>query len=197
MSYYWVRGFAIAVIVILATAIGDRWLFRNARRPTSHSLPLIEFDPLRDMPTMPWTAAGVSDPWIVSVAEARLKDSDVIIGVVVSGEPRAYLRRAFEGGPRAHVVNDRIGSISVTVTHCDLTRSTRVLTGEDSEEAMTIGCGGWVAHEGMALQLNDEVYAQLSPDLPLSDLPFEVTTWAVWLESHPDTMVYQGIKREM
>lgn len=136
--------------------------------------------------------AGVSDPQLVSAEESGLRDDDIVIGVEAFGVSRAYLRSAFDREPQRHVVNDRFGSVPVTITHCDSTRCTRVLTSGNGDNAVEIHCGGWLDIQEMALLIGEKMYPQSSPDIPLKDVPFIVSTWKEWREKHPNSQVYRG-----
>jgi hypothetical protein len=141
--------------------------------------------------------AGVSDPMLVSAEESRLRDDDIVIGVAAYGESRAYLRRAFDRDPQRHVVNDSFASIPVSITHCDKTRCTRVLTRGKANEPIEIHCGGWLDIQEMALVIGEKMYPQSSSQIPLTDVPFVVSTWKEWREKHPNSLVYVGDATEL
>ena len=41
----------------------------------------------------------------------------------------------------------------------------------------------------MMLQIDGEAFRQMSPEIPLADLPFQRVTWGQWKADHPDTRV--------
>lgn len=55
------------------------------------------------------------DPEAVSVAEAGLGDDDMVLGVVIEGEARAYPVN-YMNGPLNEVVNDTVGGAHVAAT---------------------------------------------------------------------------------
>jgi hypothetical protein len=135
-------------------------------------------------------ASPVKEPVLLSVEEAPIFDEEIVIGLLVGDEPRAYLRSAFDYGPPAHVVYDRLGPLAYAVTHCDINRCTRVLAAPDEEE-LDVCVGGWEMRDrSMILLVDGKRYLQSSPDIPLADVPHVETTWGLWRELYPETQVY-------
>ena len=181
---------ASGVVYTLGGNADGIWLLtRTSPQAKPVLLPAMSLD---EVPAMSLDAAGVSDPLLVSVAKVLLPDDEIVIGVTVVGEARAYLRLAFEQGPNSHVVNDLFGAVPVTVTHCDKTRCTRVVTAESRDASLDIHCGGWLVQQEMSLLVDGKGYPQSSKEIPLKDLPFVVTTWKEWLQANPTSVVYLG-----
>ncbi|MBC7856441.1 MAG: DUF3179 domain-containing protein [Pirellulaceae bacterium] len=135
---------------------------------------------------------GVSCPEFKTADESAVQQSEIVIGVVAFGEARAYLRSAFDLR-KQHIVNDKIGSVPITIIHCDRTRNTRVLTSGKPDGDANIRCSGWLVKKSeMAIRVNNQEYAHSSQDIPLQDLPFVVTTWKEWQQAHPTSLVYMG-----
>jgi hypothetical protein len=126
-----------------------------------------------------------------SAAEAELRDDEAIIGVVVSGEPRAYLVSALGAGPDQHVVNDSIAGAPITVTYCDRTDVARVLTDDSREGALDVAIAG-LRNGRLLLYVNGRPCLQESTEFPLADYAYERKAWASWRAEHPDTKVYVG-----
>ena len=150
----------------------------------------------QDFPPMNMDLSGVNEPQLISAAASGLQDEELVIGVVAFGESRAYLQSALGGLPERHIVNDEFGSIPVSITYCDRTRCTRVLTSDKIKGRLDMRCGGWLAIQEMALLLDKKRYPQSSQELPLQDLPFKVTTWKAWVSAQPNTLVYVGKNQE-
>jgi hypothetical protein len=55
------------------------------------------------------------DPEAVSVADAGLGDDDMVLGVVIEGEARAYPVN-YMNGPLNEVVNDTVGGAHIAAT---------------------------------------------------------------------------------
>lgn len=136
---------------------------------------------------------GICAPQLLPAGTVNLKDEEVVIGVVVGGLSRAYLRKAFDGHEH-HVVNDLVGIAPISVTHYKLARCTRVLTHQAGvEQPLGIRIGGWNREYGMMMVIvNEQRYLQLSPDIPLLDVPYSEVTWGEWRREHPDSLIYLG-----
>jgi hypothetical protein len=96
----------------------------------------------------------------------------------------------------SHVVNDVIADMPVSVTYCDRTDCTRVLTRSRGREPINLWLGGWTGKE-MLLFLDGHGYPQSSANLPLQEHPFERTTWGEWRAKHPHTEIYLGELRDV
>lgn len=144
---------------------------------------------------------GITDPVMHTAEQADVEDDARVIGITVNDHARAYLLEAFAvtgfSNPEdvsAHVVNDVIRGQSICVTHCDVTHSTRVFRSgkspDSSARPFEVCVGGWDA--GLLLKVDGVQYEQHSPKVPLSDIPFAITTWGHWIAEHPDSRVYVG-----
>ena len=165
-------------------------------------------------PPFAFDVDGIEQPSVVEAEDADVPDGALVVGVRTGAMARAYLVSAFEMRPldgvtfqlkpdgsvdlkpeqaavlARHVVNDVVGEQPVTVTYCELQECTRVLTAPKEDKALEVGVGGW--NDGLVLVIDGQRVPQRSPDMPLEDMPFEVTTWKEWLEDHPETDVYIG-----
>jgi hypothetical protein len=158
--------------------------------PTGHVRPLWSVhDPLK--------VDGITDPVLCPADEAGIGDEERVIGVVEGEEARAYLVAAFEihdlrlpGDLAVHVVHDEIGGRQVCITHCDITRTTRVFGGANLP---TIQVGGF--DQGMVLVVDNQRYRQNDARLPLPKTRFEEVSWGEWRSRHPRTRLYVGQRR--
>jgi hypothetical protein len=158
-------------------------------------------------PPIEVVADGVRSPRVVAAADADLDDDAIVIGVTVGDTHRAYwlgafrppsdfsLERIQEPDMAAklgvHVVNDIVGETPVTVTYCNRTHCSRVLTESDRSEPLDVGVGGW--REGnMLLLIDGERVPQFSIQMPLGDLDHQIATWKEWRDKYPTTDVYVG-----
>jgi hypothetical protein len=185
----------IVVSLMLLAAIYGAWLGLVRKRsalpePAGQEATVVGRSPAASDFSL--DAAGISNPMLVSAEQSGLLDSEIIIGVVAMGQPRAYLRSAFDSLPEKHIVNDMFGSVPVTIAHCDRTRCTRIFTSSKPGGSMNIRCGGLLASQQMVLLVDEQRFALTSEDIPLKDIPFVVTTWKEWLATHPETTVYIG-----
>src|SRR5262249_19521733 len=95
-------------------------------------------------------------------------------------------------------VNDVLGGRPVSVTYCNVLRSSRAFAGEPGGAPLEIGVGGWI-NRGLALRVGGEDYAQMTGEclsrpssrrIPYEEYPHVRSTWKAWREAHPDTDVY-------
>jgi hypothetical protein len=89
------------------------------------------------------TLPGIREPTALLASQAvALADYDPVVGVSASSQHRAYLVRALAQGPKSHIVNDVLGGMPVSVTHCNLHVCTRVFTGGVPGEPLDLSQGG-------------------------------------------------------
>jgi hypothetical protein len=182
---------AVAVCVLILPVIAVVYYFAEPRAPRSGRTFVKPANIQMQVPMLVDIPA-ITDPVLVTAADARLKKNDLVIGVVAFGEARAYLKDAFAKGMTSHVLQDRIGATKIAVTHCDLTNCTRVLSSATDGKVTDIHCGGWMAQQELALLIGDERFAQSSREIPFDDVPFVISTWEKWRAENPHTFVYEG-----
>jgi hypothetical protein len=140
---------------------------------------------------------SIDDPNFQSAGDAGwLADDDLVIGVEMNGETRAYPLRILN----VHeIVNDEFDGTPVAVTYCPLCRSGLVFDRRVNGTALEFGVSGKLLNANLVMyDRQTETYwsqldgsAVVGPLVPrqLTILPNTVTTWAEWRESHPDTEV--------
>lgn len=142
---------------------------------------------------------GIDRPPVLPADKAPLDDDTPVIGVLASGQARAYLIEAFEHGPGSHVVNDLLGSVPISVTHCDISGCTRVFTGATPGQPLQLAAAG-LRDGRLVLKLGGHLYGQETSEpldegsaaFPCREYPAEATIWSDWRRAHPDTDVYMG-----
>jgi hypothetical protein len=135
-----------------------------------------------------FSVPGIVQPAVEPATSAAVPDTAEIIGVVVNGCARAYCISEMHN-PLAHIVNDVIDRVPVTVTFCNRSGCARVLTKPDVvDRPLDVGVGGF-ADGQMLLHIDSRNIPVDSRDIPLQDLEFETTTWFKWKSAHPDTDV--------
>jgi hypothetical protein len=152
----------------------------------------------REDRTFDITLPGIECPPAVPAAGASTADDEPVIGVTAGGHSRAYLVRAMEG-PTSHVVNDVLGGVPVSVTHCDIHHCTRAFTADSPGVPLSLAQGG-LRDRGMVLRSGGYTYRQDSgaafepdgPPFPYASFPVEESTWGAWRKAHPDTDLYTG-----
>ncbi len=124
-------------------------------------------------------------------ADAQILDDDEVIGVVVAGQARAYLRNAmdrFDG----HVVNDLVGDKPVTVTYCDVSDCARAFTDDSvANERLDVWLGGQDENR-LLLLIGEKYYFHDGDKVPLQPVATQRMTWSEWRNRHPTSEVYTG-----
>jgi hypothetical protein len=140
---------------------------------------------------------AIDDPSFQDAEAADwLDDADLVIGVTVDGEAKAYPLRILN----AHeIVNDEVGGRPVAVTYCPLCRSGIVFDRRVGGATLTFGVSGKLLNANLVMydrqtgtywsQLNGS--AVVGPQMPreLDVVPSAITTWGEWRERHPDGRV--------
>jgi hypothetical protein len=177
------------IVVAASAALGGDALYQALRTPNDGD----PFDP-RHLPPQEFWSEVVTGPPAVPAAQAGLADDEPVVGVVAGGKARAYRRDALKM-IAYHVVNDVVGGVPVTVTHCDRTRCTRAFTTHGGR-ALRLRVAGY--RDGLLLKLDGQTYRQEdgrpvagSADGPVPFEPFPAAelTWREWRAAHPDTDV--------
>ncbi len=142
---------------------------------------------------------SIVQPPVLPANEVTLDDDTPVIGVLASGRARAYLVEAFEHVPDSHIVNDLLGEVPISVTHCDLSRCTRVFTDSTRGRPLQLSGGGRKSNR-LVLKVGGRLYRQETsepvdgegPAFPYREHPAELVAWGAWRRAHPETDVYMG-----
>ena len=138
----------------------------------------------------PMMLPGMIAPVTLTATEARVTDTEQVIGITIGDEHRAYIVNAF--APLGQkVINDLINEIPLAITYCDIYERARVFTSTERGEYLHVGLGGWMNKE-MFFYFENVRFSQSSENAPLPDYPYIITTWGQWLEVHPDSRIYLG-----
>jgi hypothetical protein len=147
-------------------------------------------------------APGIDQPPTFPADKGVLEEDALVVGVYVSGRARAYALEAFQQRPDLHIVNDLLGDVPISVTHCDISGCTRVFMGETPGRTLKLSVGGR-KNQGLLLKSNGQLFFQKTgaplvgnARFPYREYPAEVTEWGVWRKAHPQTDVYIGVGAE-
>ena len=148
-------------------------------------------------------------PRVLAAQDARyLRDGNIVFGVVINGEARAYPKRILAWHELA---TDRVGGIELTIVYCTLCGTVIPYESTVSGRLLRFGTSGllyrsnklmfdeqtvslWNTFEG------EPVVGPLSNSgLALTPREIVTTTWGEWRSSHPTTTVLSldtGHKRD-
>jgi hypothetical protein len=138
-------------------------------------------------------------PRVLAGGEAAyLRDSNVVFGVVVNGEARAYPKRVLAWHELAR---DRVGGREITVVYCTLCGTVIPYDSVAGGVRRVLGTSG-LLYRSNKLMFDEETNSLWSTvegkpvvgplvnrGLSLTPLPVVTTTWGEWRRRHPRTTV--------
>ena len=126
----------------------------------------------------------------------QVTDAELVLGVVVNGQPRAYPINMLTG-PEREVINDTVGGRPVAATWCHLCNNAVVYDRRVADRTLTFAVSGMLWNRNLVMYdvETDSLWAHLLGEAKqgpligtkLSIVPGEMTTWADWAQRHPDT----------
>jgi hypothetical protein len=140
----------------------------------------------------------LANPRIVKAAEAKVGDAELVIGVVIGREARAYPVNLM-WGPESETLNDTLGGTAVAATWCPVAHSAAVYERAVGGKTLELGTLGL---ERGVFKLYDRQtrskWSQVSgvaESGPMSRRTLKrresmLTTWGQWRRLHPDTSVF-------
>lgn len=144
---------------------------------------------------------AINHPAMISAATASyLSDDELVFGVAMNGDVRAYPYRIMDWH---EMLNDVVGGVPVSLAYCTLCGSgilfdTRV---EDREEPFEFGSSGLLYRSNKLMfdRATESLWNQFTgkpvvgklthSGISLKTLPLVTTHWGDWKTSHPDTKV--------
>jgi len=141
----------------------------------------------------------LKSPKVISAAEATwLDDDDVVFGVAVNGETRAYPKRILAWHEMA---KDTIGGESLCCVYCTLCGSMIVYQTELNDRHYELGTSGFLYRSNKLMydHSTQSMWSTLSgkpvvgplvgQQIQLNRLSMVTTTWKEWRLRHPETTV--------
>ena len=180
--------YILLAILVLGAAFGGAFVTNLIMEKRSKpSYDLVGYDPTSD--SMNDVAAVMQTPErrFVLIGEVELADDSVVISVDVDGQSFAFPKKFMEG-VGDHIASELLAGLPIAVTYCNETECVRVFTRDASLGKIELDQFGLV-NGGLSVQLNGNVYAQESKEIPLDDYMFALVRWADWKDSHPDGLV--------
>jgi len=161
------------------------------------SRPLIDIDSFitggpgkDDIPAISRPVFGTAE------AAAPVEDDDLVIGVVLNGEARAYPLDILNWH---EVVNDSMQGDHIAVTWCPLTRSAIVFDRTVDGEVLSFGVTGRLYRNNLVMydRTTDGLWPQLWSGAvtgrfsgrKLEIIPSRLTSWAIWKRTYAASLV--------
>src|SRR5262249_32184947 len=187
---------AIAVPAAVAISYGLAWFEPPVK---AEGVSAESTDP--KMMNTPFIWPGMRLPPATKSYEADLPDTEAVIGVSARVRHRAYRVGAMRRMD-AHVINDLIGEVPVTVTYDDRIDTAQVFTSDSMAVPLDVWMGGYF--NGMILRLNGRFFRQdsgryMAPgeenEVALPTMPHTRTDWKTWRTTYPETDIHVGERR--
>ena len=140
---------------------------------------------------------ALTDPAVISAGEAAfLRDDDIVIGLTIADEARAYPLKILNWH---EVVNDRLGGQAVAVTYCPLCGTGIAFAATLDGERMDFGVSGLLYQDNLLLydratkslwsQFMGQAISGARRGARLEPMPVEHASWLAWRTRHPQTSV--------
>lgn len=142
--------------------------------------------------------AAIANPKFVSVAEADrfLDDDDVVFGVVIDGEARAYTKEVLVFH---EIANDMFGDQPVLVTYCPLCGTAIAFDPTIDGEVVRFGTSGKLYNSNLVMydEKTESYWTQVGglavvgelTGTKLNQIPIDTLLYSDWKRLHPDTKV--------
>lgn len=134
----------------------------------------------------------------IAEANAEVTDEELVLGVFLNGEARAYPLNSISG-PKRELLNDKLGGQSIAVTWCSLCFSAVVFDRQTSSGLIDLGIAGSLWQNNMVMydtktqslwsQIRGEAMSGQLKGTRLERLASDVMTWSAWKTEHPETTV--------
>jgi Protein of unknown function (DUF3179) len=142
---------------------------------------------------------SIDNPKFISVQEAskQLEDSDLVIGLNINGDIRAYPLQILVWH---EIVNDKVGGVPVAGTYCPLCFTSQVFnrTMEDGQ-ILEFGTSGKLYNSNLVIydRTSKSLWSQAMAQgivgkyagAKLERIPFDVAYWKEWKQLYPESKV--------
>lgn len=142
---------------------------------------------------------SIDNPKFISVQEAEefLEDSDLVVGLDINGDVRAYPLQILVWH---EIVNDDVGGVPVAVTYCPLCFTNQVFNRTMNDgQILEFGTSGKLYNSNLVMydRTTKSLWSQAMSQaivgkfavIKLDRIPFDVAYWKEWKELYPDSKV--------
>lgn len=155
------------------------------------------YDPVRYMvPHSPTTKITVKK---VREADKLIEPEELVLGVHIGKEARAYPINMMNHTPAHKVLNDTLGGRAIIASWCDHAHNALVYARDVDGKPLTFGVAGQL-WKGSLLMYDEQTWTRWSHHLglaklgPLKDrslelIPSMITDWKTWSRLHPEGTV--------
>jgi hypothetical protein len=142
---------------------------------------------------------SIDNPKFISVQEASkfLKDSELVLGLNINGDVRAYPLQILVWH---EIVNDNVGAVPVAITYCPLCFTNQVFNRTIDERVVAeFGTSGKLYNSNLVMydRTTKTLWSQALAEgivgkyagTKLQRVPFDVAYWKEWKQLYPDSKV--------
>lgn len=139
---------------------------------------------------------SIDRPKFVSAQEAGLQNGDLVLGLEINGDVRAYPLKILVWH---EIVNDVVGGEPVAVTYCPLCFTNQVFKRTIEGEVVEFGTSGKLYNSNLVMydrstesywsQAMSQAIAGERTGYVLERVPFDVGYWEDWKAIYPETKV--------
>lgn len=139
---------------------------------------------------------SIDSPKFVSAEDAGLQDSDLVLGLNINGDIRAYPLNILVWH---EIVNDEVGGTPVAVTYCPLCFTNQVFNRTIDNQTVEFGTSGKLYNSNLVMydRTSESLWSQaLSQAIvgehagkKLERIPFDVAFWREWKALYPESKV--------
>ncbi len=178
-------GFMMASVTLVSSAGAQ------APRPQDRQH---DFQPTRLLPPQP----AIVHPPMISAQDVRgqVTDNELVLGVEVNGEARAYPINMLNG-PSREIINDTLGGVEIVAMWCHLCHSGIVFDRTINQQTLTFTVSGMLWRRTLVMMdletqslwslLLTQAMAGPLQGQRLAAVPSKLTTWNAWRTEHPQT----------
>ncbi len=181
--------------LITWTATGAAGQESNSSQQIKHIVPL---DQIVSGGPPPDGIPPIDNPKFLSVVDGSkfLKDSDLVVGLTINGEIRAYPLLILVWH---EIVNDNVGGVPVAVTYCPLCFTAQVFNRTIDGHTVEFGTSGKLYNNNLVMydKLSGSLWSQALGEgivgthagESLKRIPFDLAYWKDWKQLYPNSMV--------
>jgi hypothetical protein len=190
----------ITIIVVIAAVAVMAIVFVTAQRaPTTFDGETNAIVPLNQIVSGGPPRDGIPSidrPKFVSAEESGLQSGDLVLGLEINGDVRAYPLDILVWH---EIVNDVVGGEPVAVTYCPLCFTNQVFERTIEGEVVEFGTSGKLYNSNLVMydRSTESYWSQAMSQAIVGEraghvlerVPFDVAFWEDWKSIHPDTKV--------
>jgi hypothetical protein len=160
---------------------------------------IVPFDQIVSGGPPPDGIPSIDNPKFTTVKEAdqTLKDSELVVGLKINGDIRAYPLQILVWH---EIVNDNVGGVPVAVTYCPLCFTNQVFNRTLNDgNIVEFGTSGKLYNSNLVMydRTSNSLWSQALAQsivgkyagVKLERIPFDVAHWKEWKELYPESKV--------